>query len=88
MSARCTYEPDAGEIRSLYDIPAEQLFRVNDDITRQAIVQLYPLWIWAHVTGDWSRIEGDWKHLLELVAESPNKMEEDCRKGSNSSQAC
>ena len=80
-TGRRTYEPDAGEIRSLYDIPIERLFRVSDDITRQAIARLYPLWLWAHVTGDWSRIEGDWKRLRELVAEAPNKMEEDCRNG-------
>jgi len=80
-TGRRMYEPDAGEIRSLYDIPAERLFRVNDDIIRQAIARLYPLWLWAHVTGDWSRIEGDWKRLRELVAEAPNKMEEDCRNG-------
>jgi hypothetical protein len=80
-TGRRTYEPDAGEIRSLYDIPVERLFRVSDDITRQAIARLYPLWLWAHVTGDWSRIEGDWKRLRELVAEAPNQMEEDCRNG-------
>ena len=80
-TGRRTYEPDAGEIRSLYNIPAERLFRVNDDITRQAIARLYPLWLWAHVTGDWSRVEGDWKSLRELIAEAPNKMEEDCRNG-------
>jgi hypothetical protein len=75
------YEPDAGEIRSLYDIPAERLFRVNDEITRQAIARLYPLWLWAHVTGDYSGIKGDWKSLRELIDEAPNKMEEDCHNG-------
>jgi len=78
---RRTYEPDAGRIRSLYDVPAGQLFRINDDIIRQNTARLYPLWLWAHVTGDWSRIEHDWKSLCELVAEVPNKMEEDCRNG-------
>jgi hypothetical protein len=76
-----TYEPDAGEVRSLYDIPAGKLFRVNDDITRQEIARLYPLWLWAHVTGDWSGIEDNWKDLQKLIAETPNKMEVDCRNG-------
>jgi hypothetical protein len=76
-----TYEPDAGEVRSLYDIPASKLFRVNDDITRQEIARLYPLWLWAHVTGDWSGIEDNWKDLQKLIAETPNKMEVDCRNG-------
>jgi hypothetical protein len=80
-TGRRSYEPDTGEIRSLYDIPAERLFRVNNDITRQPLARLYPLWLWAHVTGNWSRIKGDWKLLRELVAEEPNKMEEDCRNG-------
>ena len=75
------YEPDSGEIRSLYDIPTEKLFRVNDDIIRQPIARLYPLWLWAHVTGDWSGIENNWERVKELVAEPPNKMEEDCRNG-------
>jgi len=80
-TGRRSYEPDTGEIRSLYDIPAERLFRVNDDITRQAIARLYPLWLWAHVTGDWSSIKSDWKLLRELLDEAPNKMEEDCHNG-------
>ena len=78
---RRTYEPDEGRIRSLYDVPVGQLFRINDDIVRQNTARLYPLWLWASVTGDWSRIERDWKSLRELVAEAPNKMEEDCRNG-------
>jgi hypothetical protein len=76
-----TYEPDKGESRSLYDIPVEKLFRVNDDITRQPVARLYPLWLWAHVTGDWSGIEDNWKDLQKLITETPNKMEEDCRNG-------
>jgi hypothetical protein len=80
-TGRRTYEPDAGEIRSLYDVPAEQLFRVNNDITRQMVARLYPLWLWAHVTGDWSRIERHWQRLPGLVTEAPNAIEEDCRNG-------
>jgi hypothetical protein len=80
-TGRRTYEPDVGEVRSLYDVPTEQLFRVNDDIIRQRIARLYPLWLWAHVAGDWSGIERHWQNLRELVAEEPNKMQEDCRNG-------
>jgi hypothetical protein len=80
-AGRRTYEPDAGEIRSLYDVPTEQLFRVNNDITRQTMARLYPLWLWAHVTGDRSRIERHWQRLCGVVTEPPNKMEEDCRNG-------
>jgi len=62
-------------------MPVERLFRVNDDITRQVVARLYPLWFWAYVTGDWSRVEGDWENLRELIDEAPNKMEEDCHNG-------
>ena len=81
LTGQRTYEPDKGESRSLYDISVERLFRVNDDITRQPIARLYPLWLWAHVTGDWSWIEDNWKNLQKLITETPNKIEEDCRNG-------
>jgi hypothetical protein len=81
LTGKNKYNFDVGEIRSLYDIPSERLFRVNDDITRHAIDRLYPLWLWAHVTGDWDRIERDWESVRELVDEVPNNMNEDCRNG-------
>jgi hypothetical protein len=80
-TGRRTYEPNVGQVRSLYDISVEQLFRVNDDITRQPLARLYPLWLWAHVSGDWSGVERCWPQLRELVKEPPNTMEEDCRNG-------
>jgi hypothetical protein len=80
-TGRHTYEPNAGEIRSLYDVPAEQLFRVNNDITRQTVARLYPLWLWAHVSGDWTRIGRHWQQLRGLASETPNAMEKDCRNG-------
>jgi PQQ-like domain/PQQ enzyme repeat len=76
-----TYEPDEGEVRSLYDIPVERLFRVNDDIVRQPLARLYPLWLWAHVSGDWRAVDSHWRQLRPLITEPPNAMEEDCRNG-------
>jgi len=76
-----TYPPDQGQVRSLYDIPTKQLFRINNDIIRSLLARLYPLWLWAHVTGDWGRIERDWPKLRILEAETPGAMEEDCRNG-------
>jgi len=76
-----TYDPSQGEPRSLYDPPPEPLTRVQNDITRSQPARLYPLWLWAHVTGDWTKVEADWQQLRELVSAGPNKMEEDCRNG-------
>ena len=76
-----TYKAALGAVRSLYDVPTEQLFRVNDDVTQQTIARLYALWLWAHVSGDWSRIKHDWQQLRGLVTQAPNKIEEDCHNG-------
>jgi len=75
------YGPSVGAVRSLYDAPPEEMIQVRDDIIRSDVAQLYPLWLWADVTGDWSRIERDWRHLRKLVDQLPNKMEEDCHNG-------
>jgi hypothetical protein len=81
LTGRPAYQRDAGEVRCLYDVPPERLVNVRDDITRSPLARLYPLWLWAHVTGDWGRIERDWKSLRALANEAPNEPQEDCRNG-------
>ncbi len=76
---RDTVDPTDGAIRSYYDIAPQKLFRVVDDIVRSEVARLYPLWLWARVSGDWQRIEKDWHHLRGLADRPANKMEEDCR---------
>ncbi len=78
---RRAVDPSQGAIRSYYDIAPDKLFRLMDDITRCDAARLYPLWLWASVTGDWRRIESDWDRLKTFVNQPPNKMEEDCRNG-------
>jgi hypothetical protein len=75
------YKPTIGAVRSLYDAPGEKMIQVRDDIVRSDLARLYPLWLWADVTGDWSRIESNWKFLRKLIDQPPNKMEEDYRNG-------
>ncbi len=81
LVGRRTLDPADGAIRSHYDIAPDKLFRVMDDVTRGEVARLYPLWLWAHVTGDWARIESNWERLKPLVDQPPNKMEQDCRNG-------
>ncbi len=76
-----TVDPSAGAVRSFYDIAPDKLSRLADDITRSDVARLYPLWLWAHVTGDWQRIDSNWDRLKGLVDRPPGKMEEDCRNG-------
>jgi hypothetical protein len=73
--------PDKGDVRSLYDVPAERLFRINDDITRNDVARLYPLWLWAHVTGDFRRLERDWSQLRQLLDGPADKADADCLNG-------
>jgi hypothetical protein len=79
-TGRRTLPADKGEIRSAYDVP-ERLLRVADDFGRSELARLYPLWLWARVSGDWSKLERDWPQLRSLADSSPNAMEEDCRNG-------
>ena len=74
-----TFRPDDGAVRSAYDVAPEAMMHVMDDLTRSDLARLYPLWLWAHTTGDWGRIERDWPRLRGLASQAPNKMEEDCR---------
>jgi hypothetical protein len=73
------YNPREGTVRTLYDPVPENMIQVRDDIIRGNLARLYPLWLWAQVTGDWSKVERDWQSLRQLVDQPPNKMEEDCR---------
>lgn len=81
LVGRDTVDPADGAIRSFYDIVPEKLFHVMDDMVRSGVARLYPLWLWAHVSGDWQRIEKDWNRLRSLADRPANKMEEDCRNG-------
>jgi outer membrane protein assembly factor BamB len=81
LVGRHTVDPGEGAVRSYYDIAADKLFRVTDDITRGDVARLYPLWLWACATNDWQHIESNWGRLKTLVDQPANKMEEDCRNG-------
>src|SRR5262245_43627896 len=76
-----TYQANVGAVRSAYDAPPEKFMRLNDGILRSDVARLYPLWLWAHTSGDWTHVEKNWKRLRELADQPPNKLEEDCRNG-------
>jgi hypothetical protein len=80
-TGRRARRPDTGAARAAYDQPPEKLMKILDDIVRGDIARLYPIWLWAHVSGDWSKIEKEWPTLRELIEQRPNRMEEDCRNG-------
>jgi hypothetical protein len=76
-----TYRPDRGEVRSSYEPAPEKLLKLQGEILRTDLARLYPIWLWAHVTGDWTQVERHWPKLKGLIEQRPGKMEDDCRNG-------
>jgi hypothetical protein len=76
-----TYPFDAGEVRSAYEPPPENLLRIENGVLQSDLARLYLLWLWAQTAGDWRHIERNWANFRKLVEQTPNKMEEDCRNG-------
>ncbi len=76
-----TFPPDQGENRAAYDLPPRRLLRSTDDLVRAPTARLYPLWLWAHASGDWGKIRRDWPQLRGLADQPPGKIEEDCGNG-------
>jgi hypothetical protein len=60
-----TYDLTAGAVRSFYDEPPPRLVRVAKDVVRYKTARLYPLWLWAHVTGDFAKVKADWPALRD-----------------------
>lgn len=75
------YSRSQGTVRSLYDPAPESLLHVVDDAPRSDVARLYPLWLWAHVTGDWQSLEVGWPSLREVTQQPPAKDEADCGDG-------
>jgi outer membrane protein assembly factor BamB len=82
-TGRKTYDAGTGTVRSLYDPPPEKTVRVANDFLRSDTARLYPLWLWAHATGDWAKLKADWPRIRNSVSDKPadNKSEPDCGNG-------
>jgi hypothetical protein len=44
-----------------------ELVKMQPDLVRTPTGQLYPRWLWAHVSNDWTALERDWPALREQV---------------------
>ena len=75
------FAPAEGENRANYAFPPENLLKIRDEITRHPVARIYPIWLWAHVTGDWIKIKEYWDEYCKIIQQEPNKIEEDCRNG-------
>jgi outer membrane protein assembly factor BamB len=82
-TGRKTYDAAAGAVRSLYDPPPEKTVRVANDFLRSDTARLYPLWLWAHTTGDWAKLKSDWPRIRGGISDKApdNKPEPDCGNG-------
>jgi hypothetical protein len=70
-----------GEIRSLYDPAPDKLIKIQPDLVRSPTAQVYPRWLWAHVTDDWAAIERDWPTLCTSITAEPTRDEYDLGNG-------
>jgi len=61
------YDATAGQTRTWYDPPPAQLARMHNDLVRTGAARLYPLWLWAKVTGDNTRLLRDWPALRDIA---------------------
>ncbi len=77
LTGRTAYDPNVGDVRSLYDPAPEKMLRIQNDLVRSDLARLYPLWLWAEATGDWARLERDWPKLRALFTPAAEKMEPD-----------
>ena len=76
-----TFPPDEGQARERYDVPEPLLRGAGWDTLRGDVARLYPLWLWAHASGDWSKVKADWQGIRRLIGGKPNAVEDDCRNG-------
>ncbi|MGB2821957.1 MAG: hypothetical protein WBF17_13320, partial [Phycisphaerae bacterium] len=78
---RKTFDVGEGRFRSLYDVPESAMSHVRTDILRCETARLYPVWLWAHVTGDDQAIRAHWPKLREMAGRPANDPAEDCHNG-------
>jgi len=78
LRGRDAYDPEVGQVRTLFDPAPARLQRIANDVTRSPTARLYPLWLWAHTTGDWSRLQRDWPALRQTIDDRPARGEADC----------
>jgi hypothetical protein len=75
------YDFEAGAVRSYYDPAPMRLLKIEPDLLRSPTAQLYPRWLWAHVSGDWKSLQRDWPQLRESIDGEPARGEFDLGNG-------
>jgi hypothetical protein len=78
---RKTYELEAGEVRSAYEEAPDRLLKMAMDPVRSETARVYPLWLWAHVSGDWERVKAEWPRIREAINPKAEKDEADLGNG-------
>ena len=77
-AGKANYDANAGDVRTLYDPAPDKLLKLASLPSRSDTARLYPLWLWAHVTGDWSRLVTHWPALRTRIRAEPEEKEFDC----------
>ena len=74
---RRAYEPNAGEPRTVYDVPLQGM-RVVDEVVRDEVARLYPLWLWTRVPAGAGFVEKNWNQLRPRLHDPSPKVDDDC----------
>jgi hypothetical protein len=72
-----SYEPEVGESRVAYEVPAGQM-RIVDEPVRDDLARLYPLWLWSRTPGGAGFAEKNWKQMRDRLRALPGRVEDDC----------
>jgi hypothetical protein len=72
---------EAGVVRSYYDPAPLRLLKIQSDLVRSPTAQIYPRWLWTHVSGDWEALQRDWPKLRETIDAEPPRDEFDLGNG-------
>jgi hypothetical protein len=74
------YETAQGSNRTVYDVPLNYL-RVSEEIVRDDLARLYPLWLWSRTPAGADFAGKNWSNLRSRLDTPPAKMEDDCGNG-------
>jgi hypothetical protein len=74
---RGTYEPEAGHPREAYQVPLRHM-RVVDELVRDDLARLYPLWLWSRTPTGAGFAEKSWKQLRSRLPAPSARPDDDC----------
>jgi len=80
VGLRRAYDPEAGASRVPYEVPTAAM-RIVDEIVRDDLARLYPLWLWSAVPPGADFAAKNWTVLRSRLHAPASKVDDDCGNG-------